>query len=117
MTLTELYDKIGGNLTEVIARFGNEARINRFLPMFLKDPSYTDLEKSIEAKDWKTAFRAAHTLKGVAANMSFTKLYDAASDLTEALRPGKPLEDYELFSKVSENYLLTSTAVSEYNSQ
>ena len=34
------------------------------------------------------AFRAAHTLKGVAANMGLLRMQEAASALTEALRAG-----------------------------
>lgn len=38
--------------------------------------------------DLREAFRHAHTLKGVAQNLSLTSLAEAASVLTEALRAG-----------------------------
>lgn len=36
--------------------------------------------------DYETAFRAMHTLKGVAVNLGFTALYNVSSALTEKLR-------------------------------
>ena len=46
--------------------------------------------------DLREAFRHAHTLKGVAQNLSLTSLAEAASVLTEALRAGgTPNKDIE----------------------
>lgn len=44
------------------------------------------LKKSWAKKDYETAFRAMHTLKGVAVNLGFTALYNVSSALTEKLR-------------------------------
>ena len=38
----------------------------------------------IEAKDAETAFRGAHTLKGVCLNLGFQKLYEVSAELTNA---------------------------------
>lgn len=35
-----------------------------------------------------TAFRAAHTLKGICANLGFKSLFEVSYDITEALRAG-----------------------------
>ena len=43
-------------------------------------------EESWAKKDYETAFRAMHTLKGVAVNLGFTALYNVSSALTEKLR-------------------------------
>ncbi len=44
-----------------------------------------DIRKAIESDDIGTAERLAHTLKGVAANLSFDKVYDVARNLEQAL--------------------------------
>ena len=47
---------------------------------------YSLFEESWAKKDYETAFRAMHTLKGVAVNLGFTALYNVSSALTEKLR-------------------------------
>lgn len=114
MTLTDLYSKIGGNYDDVMMRFVKDTRVKKFLGMFLNDPTFAELQTSVAASDWETAFRAAHTLKGVAGNMSFTKLQSSASELTEALRGGKVLEDIGLYEAVSAEYDFTVSNVKEF---
>ena len=43
-------------------------------------------KKSWAEQDYDTAFRAMHTLKGVAVNLGFNALYEVSSALTEKLR-------------------------------
>ena len=54
---------------------------------------HAQLTEAVNAQDWETAFRASHTLKGVAQNLGFDGLYRAAFALTEEMRGGKPLTD------------------------
>lgn len=63
------------------------------------------------------AFRAAHTLKGVCANLGFTQLFKVSSDLTEELRGGAPDEAKlpELLEKVSSEYKKTVDAINCVN--
>lgn len=114
MELKELYEKIGGDYDDVMMRFGKETRIKRFLGLFLKDTSFSELQTGIEARDWETAFRAAHTLKGVAGNMSFEKLRASASELTEAIRGGVELKDFALYDTVCADFALTLNGVQDY---
>ena len=44
------------------------------------------LARSMDAADAKSAFRAVHTLKGVALNLGLTALAGVCSEMTEALR-------------------------------
>ena len=41
-----------------------------------------------DAGDVEAAFRAAHTLKGICANLGFKALFEVSYDITEALRAG-----------------------------
>ena len=114
MNLVELYDKIGGDYGDVMNRLRNEDRIKKFLGLFLRDTSFSDLSDGIAAKDWNTAFRGAHTLKGVAANMAFSELYKSACDITEALRGGKELQDEKLFENVVKSYKNTVENIEKF---
>ena len=64
------------------------------------DPSYAQLEAALAAQDWETAFRAAHTLKGVAQNLGLDNLYKVSAALTDAVRGPKPLTDPALWPPV-----------------
>ncbi len=89
MTVEDCYLQIGEPYTEALHRFGSDARILKYLKMMQSDPSFDALCLAIERGDREASFRAAHTLKGIALNMSFTQLAQAAGELTEALRhPG-----------------------------
>ena len=64
--------------------------VEKFARKFLDDPSYQTLVETMDKADYEEAFRAAHTLKGVCANLGFTQLFKVSSDLTEELRGGNP---------------------------
>ena len=111
MTLRECYEQMGSNYDDVIARFPNEAIIKKFAIKFVDDTSYPDLEKALEDKDVKEAFRAAHTLKGVCVNLGFDELYNASSELTELLRKETLEGSEELFAVVKGKYTKTIDAI------
>ena len=90
MKLEELYREIGGDLKNVMKRIPNEAMIGKFVRKYANDPTYNRLTAAVEAKNWKDAFLAAHTLKGVAQNLGFDRLQKSASALTEAVRGAVP---------------------------
>ena len=87
MTIEQCYQEMGGNYAEVCGRLPSQRLVEKFVRKFLDDQSYTELTAAMAAGDHDVAFREAHTLKGVAANLSFTKLRASASELTETLRP------------------------------
>lgn len=89
--MKELYGKIEGNYNEAITRFKTDDRIKMFLKMFLGDTSFANLKNAMESEDYEAAFMAAHTLKGVLANMAFTDYFNSVSSLTELLRGGKDI--------------------------
>ncbi len=100
MKLEELYQKIGSDLKNVMKRIPNEAMIGKFVRKYANDPTYNRLTAAVETKNWKDAFLAAHTLKGVAQNLGFDRLQKSASALTEAVRGAVPLTDESLFEEV-----------------
>ena len=117
MTIEECYEKIGGNFAEAKERLINEKMINRFVGMFLKDQSFAELKTAMEAGDREEAFRGAHTLKGVCGNLSFTALFEKASELTESLRNNDSEISEEarvLFENVEQAYRNTVETIQAY---
>jgi HPt (histidine-containing phosphotransfer) domain-containing protein len=105
MNLSEFYNSLGESLEEVLERLRMESRVTKYLGLFLSDPSFSELKTAFAGSDAKTAFRAAHTLKGVAANLGLNKLSASSSELTEDLRPGAFTANSEaLLSKVEADY-------------
>ena len=113
MTLRECYAALGGDYDEVMSRLRSERLVQKFVLKFLNDGSYQLLRDALEAGDREEAFRAAHTIKGVCANLAFTGLLDSSERLTEALRDGRPPEPGEerLLAKVVEDYERTCQTI------
>ncbi|MCH5264803.1 MAG: Hpt domain-containing protein [Lachnospiraceae bacterium] len=93
MTVKECYEFLGADYDGVLGRLMKEERVTKYLGKFLQDPMLEPLEKALEEKDYETAFRCAHNIKGVCQNLGITVLADVSSDLTEKLRGGEPSED------------------------
>ena len=111
MKLEELYQKIGGDLETVMKRIPSEAMIGKFVRKYANDPTYNRLTAAVEAKNWKDAFLAAHTLKGVAQNLGFDALYRASSALTEHLRGGQPLTEPQLLDATAAEHERVMNAI------
>ena len=88
MDVKTFYEVIGESFEDVLSRLRKEDRIAKYVRMFVADGSFADTVQGFESSDCEKAFRGAHTMKGTASNMGFTKLAKTASDLTEDLRPG-----------------------------
>lgn len=117
MTMEECYQELGGNYAEVCKLLSNPSLIERFTARFLDDHSYCDLCRELENGNREAAFRAAHTLKGVCANLSFTRLMETVSRLMEVLRPEAdriPDAAVELLEDVKQDYQLTVDTIREY---
>ena len=113
MTLKECYAALGGDYDEAMGRLRSERLVQKFVLKFLDDGSYQLLQDSLAAGDRNEAFRAAHTIKGVCANLAFSTLLASSEKLTEALRDGKPPQpgEEELIQQVNENYQDTIRAI------
>ena len=83
----------GTDVDTVLKRFlGNEAMYMKFLMKFLDDKSYEGLLESIGKRDYEEAFKGAHTLKGVTANLGIEPVCTAATLITDLLRNKQPEE-------------------------
>ena len=117
MTIQECYQELGGNYLEVSERLPSPRLIEKFIAKFLEDASFSALCSAMESGNRAEAFRAAHTLKGVCANMSFSRLMKSAAQLTELLRPeadGIPAEAEALMEDVRRDYRATVASIRSY---
>lgn len=114
MTLQECYAALEGDYQEVVGRLYSEALVKKFVVKFLADKSYQLLEDSLKAENYEEAFRAAHTLKGVSQNLSFTKLHQSSHEVTEALRTKNYDQAVQLFPTVEADYAQTVAAIQAY---
>lgn len=117
MTIVECYQQLGGNLENVKMRLPSDSLIKRFIIKFLDDSSYSELCDALQKGQRDEAFRAAHTLKGVCANLGFDQLENSASALTELLRPkdiGIPEEAVSMMKDVKHDYEMTVGAIRAY---
>ena len=117
MTLEECYQKLNGNYAEARQRLMTEKLMDRFVLKFPGDPSMDQLREALSQGSRKDAFRAVHTLKGVAANMAFTQLQEAASDLTEQMRSLEYDADPVLLQKVEDSYRLVIETIAAYEKE
>ncbi|MBP3509156.1 MAG: Hpt domain-containing protein [Oscillibacter sp.] len=65
----------------------------------------------------EAVFRAAHTLRGVSANLGFGRLLSSAARLTELLRPETEtisVSAAALLEEVKQNYEVTVNAIRTY---
>ena len=95
----------GVDFEDAVRRFmGNEALFEKFLGKFAEDTSFQELKACMDAGDCEGAFRAAHTLKGVAGNLSMGRLYEVIQPLVEALREGDLEKAKGLYPETEKHY-------------
>lgn len=93
----------GNDVDGVMKRFMDMKKMyQKYLLKYLADPCFDDLTNALQETNIEDAFRASHTLKGVASNLGLTKLYDADVVIVEKLRKQETegiAEDYEVLKK------------------
>lgn len=94
----------GAEVEEVLKRFlGNEALYMKFVVKFPEDENYKGTIRGIEEQDYEAAFKNAHSLKGVTANLGLEPIRAAASCITDLLREKQPQEvDVEQLNQYKE---------------
>lgn len=117
MTIQECYAALEGDYEDVLARLYSEALVKKFIIKFLSDRSFQLLIDSMKSENYEEAFRAAHTLKGVTQNLSFTKLYHSSHELTEALRMKHYDLAAQLLPSVEADYAQTFNAIKTFQGE
>ena len=99
MTLEECYTCMNADYTNVLRRLVNAERVRRCLTRLPDDPSFSTLDRAIANHNAEEAFRAAHSIKGISANLGLTNLYESSFALEDALRDGKISDDSAVLVK------------------
>ena len=114
MNLRDCYIDFGGDYDEVLERLRREQTVQKFVYKFLDDKSYKLFERSMDNKDYVEALRAVHTLKGICQNLSFTKLYESSTRITEALKENDFNKAIALMPQLSNDYYRIINVIEEY---
>ena len=83
---------------------GNADMYERFLKKFPNDESYAQIAPAFAANDKEAALNAAHTLKGVSANLGMTALYAACSNTVALIRAEKFEEARSSCAEIDRSY-------------
>lgn len=77
----------GADVEGTLHRFmNNDNLFLKFILKFKDDKNCALLKDALDQKNYEEAFKAAHTLKGVSANLGLNPIFDRASAITELLR-------------------------------
>jgi len=80
-------EEMGMDVNNTVNRFmGNETLYLKFLNKFQADQSVANIQQYIAEQNTEEAFKSAHTLKGVAANLGLDPIARLASDIVELFR-------------------------------
>lgn len=107
-----LLDGAGIRVDDVLERFlHNETLMFRILNHFLDDRNFSMLTAALSRGDTETAFRAAHTLKGVCGNLSMERMYPLVYEQTECLRSGDLAAASAMLPQVTAEYDTLCSAI------
>lgn len=93
---------------------GNEKLYERILKQFESDKNIGVLRDSLAAGDADAAFRAAHSLRGVAGTLDLHILYGATAPVVEALRVGNVDAARELMGALEAAYEKAQGKIAAY---
>ena len=97
--------KSGIDYVEAMERFGNNEDLYlRLAVKVLDDPHFPELQKAMDREDIEGSQREAHSLKGVAGNLSFKDLYRAACKMNEVLNASDMDGAWELMPDTQDAY-------------
>ena len=104
--------------TAMMRLMGNRKLFNKLLRDFVQN--YADISgkirQSVESEDIPTAQRLAHTVKGVAGNLSATDVYNVSSEIEAAIRDGDKAKIISTIQKLEEGMRLITGTVNRMSS-
>lgn len=114
----EILEELGVDISTTLHRFiENEEFYFRMLRKLEQDHTYQALIEHMGEKNYEEAFKDAHTLKGLGANLGLGILEKDIVDLTEALRhpPYDEAEAERLFRGVQKGYKICVENIQRLN--
>lgn len=117
MNLQKFFAISGSSYEELHNRISSDVLLKKFLRQFLEDKTFESLDQSITKKDYKNAFFASHSLKGVCSNLGLSKLEKDTIVLLEYLRVNSENPDIDekfcndSFQKIKQDYEQVISAI------
>lgn len=115
MNIEEFYatfDPTGNEYTNVMGRLATERLVSKYLNKMLDDKSYGKLKQAIADGDYKEAFMASHTIKGICMNLNLKPLAQSSDALTEELRDNPDAGKVEeLLKQVDKDYEFVTNGI------
>jgi len=104
------------DVQDALPRVGNMlALYKKLINSFLNDKSYDDFKAALAANDIKKMQFAAHTVKGIAANLSLKRLFKVSYDIDAALKNEQI--NQEAVAALDQIYLDTRAEAEKYLAQ
>ncbi len=112
MTLSELYQAIGGNYEQALKVLRIEKLIDKHIRKLPNNAIFGELVAAGKTMDSVSLFENAHAMKGVCSNLGLVKIAAIASEISEEFRPGnsRALTDEQVTEKIQEIDRMFQTA-------
>lgn len=102
MNMTETLEALGVDVAATLNRFSNNAPLlEKFVRKYPQDGTFQQIIAAMNERDHRGLENAAHTLKGLAANMGFAKLSKECDVIVKALRGGE--QDLDILQTMIDN--------------
>ncbi len=95
----------------------DDSRIERYMFRFLEDDTMGEIKEAVNRDNYDALYAAVQTMKGLAANLSFSELQYAAEDLADKLRKNKGYVDPSSIENLELNYARVIETIEEYKAQ
>jgi len=113
----ECLRKIGIDVEMGLKRVGNKEYLYiKLLKSFVSGTLYQSLQNSINAAYLEKIIAAAHSLKGVCANLAINELRQLASDIEKQAKNGSMEAVEETFAQFSIEYYKVAAVIKDYDS-
>lgn len=104
----------GVEINEALSRFMESDELYfKFLKMFINDNSFDNMKEALSSGDIKKAYSHAHTLKGVASNLSFNRFIDCLLPIHNSLKDGVNKDYTEEINSLNKEYAELVTIIKE----
>jgi len=101
MLTIEALNEFGADTKEGLARcMGNEDFYFRLIKRSASDEGFEKLYAAVAEGDLRAGFEAAHSLKGVMANLALTRILGPVNEITELLRASTDTDYTDLIGRI-----------------
>lgn len=115
-TLLQQLQELGAETEQTVLRFSNHVEIyQKYLLKFPEEPTMQHLKTAMQQKNYISAQKAAHTLKGLAGNLGLLPIFDIAADLSDTLKSENFTQSEEIFAELLAQYRVFSDCISHWN--